>query len=110
MVDYAGRSVEHENARARRRERSCRFGGGKGRGGNETRDPAERAAIGAEPARTRSHHLGYRVAATVTVVARQTITQFSRSAGSRTVTIHADVSHVREPVQKKKKKNNVINL
>lgn len=32
------------------------------------RDPAERAASGAEPARTRSHHLGYRVAV-VTVAA-----------------------------------------
>lgn len=32
------------------------------------RDPAERAASGAEPARTRSHHLGYRVAV-VTIAA-----------------------------------------
>lgn len=37
------------------------------------RDPAERAVSGAEPARTRSHHLGYRV--DPSSPSRQTITQ-----------------------------------
>lgn len=66
----AGRPVGRSVRRRRRRHRRRRLGVRCAVEGErkKKRDPVERAESDAKPARTRSHHLGYRVAA-VTVAA-----------------------------------------